>query len=126
MGPPEPGARQRRGPSVPPLQQRQRDRDHLDRRLPSPSPLDPRVQALQEAYIRKVVDTVHDLPNVLWEVANESSAGGSVDSTFAEALGQPGSPEWGDSTEWQYWVIDVVKSYEAEMGYDGHPIGMTM
>ena len=36
-------------------------------------PLDPRVQALQEAYIRKVVDTVHDLPNVLWEVANESS-----------------------------------------------------
>jgi len=36
-------------------------------------PLDPRVQALQEAYIRKVVDTVHDLPNVLYEVANESS-----------------------------------------------------
>ena len=28
-------------------------------------PLDPRVQAIQEAYIRKVVDTVHDLPNVL-------------------------------------------------------------
>ena len=39
-------------------------------------PLDPRVQALQEAYIRKVVDTVHDLPNVLYEVANESSGGG--------------------------------------------------
>src|SRR6266540_5823191 len=36
-------------------------------------PLDPRVQALQEAYIRQVVDTVHDLPNVLYEVANESS-----------------------------------------------------
>ena len=35
-------------------------------------PLDPRVQALQEAYIRKVIDTVHDRPNVLWEVANES------------------------------------------------------
>ena len=29
-------------------------------------PLDPRVQALQEAYLRKVVDTVHDLPNVLY------------------------------------------------------------
>jgi hypothetical protein len=89
-------------------------------------PLDPRVQAIQEAYIRKVVDTVHDLRNVLWEVANESSGGGSVDPAFAEALGQPGSPEWGDSTEWQYWVIDVVKRYEAEMGYDTHPIGMTM
>ena len=37
-------------------------------------PLDPTFEALQEAYIRHVVDTVHDLPNVLYEVANESSA----------------------------------------------------
>jgi len=36
-------------------------------------PLDPRVQTIQEAYLRKVLDTVHDLPNVLYEVANESS-----------------------------------------------------
>ena len=61
-------------------------------------PLDPRVQALQEAYIRKVVDTVHDLPNVLYEVANESSGGGSVDQEFAEALGLGDPPDWGDST----------------------------
>ena len=39
-------------------------------------PLQPRVQALQEAYVRKVVDTLQDLPNVLYEVANESSGGG--------------------------------------------------
>jgi hypothetical protein len=51
-------------------------------------PLDPRVQALQETYIRKVVDTLHDLPNLLWEVANESSGGGEVDPAFAEMLGQ--------------------------------------
>ncbi len=89
-------------------------------------PLDLRVQAIQEAYIRKVVDTVHDLPNVLWEVANESSGGGSVDKSFAEMLGVGEPPEWGDSTAWQYWVIDVVKRYEQEMGYDKHPIGMTM
>ncbi len=89
-------------------------------------PLDPRVQEIQDAYIRRVVDTVHDLPGVLYEVANESSGGGSVDPSFAEALGQPGSPEWGDSTAWQYWVIDRVKRYEGEMGYDTHPIGMTM
>ena len=31
------------------------------------------VQTLQEAYLRKVVDSVGDLPNVLYEVANESS-----------------------------------------------------
>ena len=89
-------------------------------------PLDPRVQALQEAYIRKAVDTLHDLPNLLWEVANESSGGGTADPAIAQALGQPGTPEWGDSTAWQYWVIDRVRQYEQEMGYDRHPIGMTV
>jgi hypothetical protein len=89
-------------------------------------PLEPRVQALQEAYIRKVIDTVQDLPNVLYEVANESSGGGSVDQAFAEMLGLDNPPEWGDSTAWQYWVIDVVKRYEQARDYDKHPIGMTM
>ena len=41
-------------------------------------------------------------------------------------LGFSEPPEWGDSTEWQYWVIDVVKQYERQKGYDRHPIGMTM
>jgi hypothetical protein len=76
-------------------------------------PLHPRVHRLQEAYIRQVVDTVHDLPNVLYEVANESS-------------GDPTNPEVGDSTRWQYWVIDFLKRYERERGYDQHPVGMTM
>ena len=89
-------------------------------------PLDPRVQELQEAYIRQVVDTVHDLPNVIYEVANESSGGGSVDEQFASMLGYPGIPEWGDSTEWQYWVIDRIRTHTDERGYDAHPIGMTM
>jgi hypothetical protein len=90
-------------------------------------PLDARVQALQEAYIRKVVDTVQDLPNVLYEVANESSGGGSVDDPgFLEAIGLSEPPDWGDSTEWQYWVIDFVKRYEAQTGYARHPVGMTM
>jgi hypothetical protein len=73
-----------------------------------------------------VIDSVHDLPNVLWEVANESSGGGTVDAGFAETLGLPDTPEWGDSTGWQYWVIDHVKRYEEERGYARHPIGMTM
>jgi hypothetical protein len=91
-------------------------------------PLDPRVRALQEAYVRRVVDTVHNLPNVLYEVANESSGGGEVDPSMAEALGLDldNLPDWGDSTQWQYWVIDVVKQYEEQMGYERHPIGITM
>ena len=89
-------------------------------------PLDPRIEAVQAAYIRSVVDTLHDLPNVLWEVANESTGDGVVTHEFAQFLGMQEPPEWGDSTEWQYWVIDVVKRHEADRGYDMHPIGMTM
>ena len=89
-------------------------------------PLDGRVEKLQEAYIRAVVDTLHDLPNVLWEVANESTGDGSVTQEFAGFLGMKEPPVWGDSTDWQYWVIDVVKRHETERGYDPHPIGMTM
>jgi len=62
-------------------------------------PLDPRVQAIQESYTRKVIDTVHDLPNVLYEVSNESCGGGSIDMDFAQMLGMSSVPDWGDSTE---------------------------
>ena len=89
-------------------------------------PLDPRVEQLQATYIRHVVDVLHDLPNVLWEVANESSGDGSAPEEFAGLLGLDRVPSWGDSTAWQYWVIGVVKEHEATRGYDTHPIGMTM
>jgi len=86
-------------------------------------PLDPQVRALQEAYIRHAVDTVHDLPNVLYEVANESSGlrADSVELPDGSTIETP----IGDSTDWQYWVIDFVKEYEDEKGYDKHPVGMT-
>ena len=89
-------------------------------------PLDPRIQTIQEAYIKKVIDTVYDLPNVLYEVSNESCGGGSIDENFAQMLGMSSVPNWGDSTQWQYWVIATVKQYEQQMGYATHPIGMTM
>jgi hypothetical protein len=87
-------------------------------------PLDPRVRDLQEAYLRRVVDTVHDLPNVLYEVANESSGTEAESVEFPDGSSIPG--RIGDSTRWQYWVIDVVRRYEQERGYVAHPIGMTM
>ena len=89
-------------------------------------PLDERIERLQQAYIENVIDTLHDLPNVLYEVANESCGGGTVDPKFARMLGLVDAPDWGDSTPWQFWVIDVVKRYEEQQGYDLHPIGMTM
>ena len=89
-------------------------------------PLNPRVQTLEAAYIQRVVDALHDLPNVLYEVANESSGGGTVDSNFAKMVGLTQVPDWGNSTAWQYWVIDVVKEYERQKRYAPHPIGITM
>lgn len=63
----------------------------------------PAITALQEAYIRKVVDEIGDLDNVLYEISNESSPA---------------------STEWQYQMIRYVKQYEATKPKQ-HPVGMT-
>jgi len=68
------------------------------------TPIGRRVLALQEAYIRKVVDTVNDLDNVLYEVCNEAGA---------------------YSTEWQYAIINYVKHYEQGKPKQ-HPVGMTV
>jgi hypothetical protein len=89
-------------------------------------PLGKPVQDLEETYMKKVLDTLHDLPNVLYEVSNESSGGGKVGQEFADILNLSGLPDWGDSTEWQYWVIDFVRQYEQKKGYGHRPMGMTM
>jgi hypothetical protein len=86
-------------------------------------PLDPHVEALQLAYIRKVIDTVQDLPNILYEVANESSGQAADSVVFPD--GSSVETPIGDTTLWQYWVINTVKDCERAMGYDPHPVGMT-
>jgi hypothetical protein len=58
---------------------------------------------IEQAYVRKVVDTVNDLDNVLYEVANEP-ASSTADS-------------------WQGQVITYIKSYEANKPKQ-HPVGM--
>lgn len=62
-----------------------------------------RILALQEAYVRKVIDTVNDLDNVLYEICNEATP---------------------DSTSWQYHLIRFVKEYESAKPKQ-HPVGMT-
>ena len=86
-------------------------------------PLDERVRSLQESYIGKVIDTVQDLPNVLYEVANESS--GQAAQAVVMPDGTTIDTPIGDSTEWQYWVIETIKNYERTRGYTSHPVGMT-
>ena len=77
-------------------------------------PLDERVRSLQESYIGKVIDTVQDLPNVLYEVANESS--GQAAQAVVMPDGTTIDTPIGDSTEWQYWVIETIKNYERTRG----------
>jgi len=64
---------------------------------------DPRVTAVQEAYVRKVIDTVGDLDNVLYEISNENHP---------------------PSTPWQYHIIDFIHKHEKTRPKQ-HPVGMT-
>ena len=64
----------------------------------------PAVTAIQEAYVRKVIDTVNDLDNVLYEISNESQA---------------------NSVKWEYHMIRLIKSYEATKPKQ-HPVGMSV
>ena len=63
----------------------------------------PRCTAYQEAFVRKVIDTVNDLDNVLYEIGNEGDL---------------------TSVPWQYHFIRVIRRYEADKPKQ-HPVGMT-
>jgi hypothetical protein len=63
------------------------------------------VTSFEQAYLKKVVDTVHDLPNVMYEVSNES-----------------GAPY---STTWQQGIIASVSNYEQTTYGTHHPVGFT-
>ena len=62
------------------------------------------ITPLQEFYVKKVIDTVNDLDNVLYEISNESP---------------------GNSEAWQYHMITYIKNYEATKPKK-HPVGMTV
>lgn len=61
----------------------------------------PEVLLHQEAYVRKVIDAVNDLDNVLYEIINE---GGSI--------------------AWQLHMVDLVHAYERGKAKQ-HPVGIT-
>jgi hypothetical protein len=64
---------------------------------------DPAILAAQKAYVRKAIETVNDLDNVLYEICNECH------STAAQ---------------WQYSLINFIKQTEAGMPFQ-HPVGMS-
>jgi hypothetical protein len=62
------------------------------------------ITSRQKAYVKKIIDTVNDLDNVLYEIANESI------------------PE---SKDWQYEMISAIRSYEATKPKQ-HPVLMSI
>ena len=62
------------------------------------------VTAFQEAYVLKVIDTLNDLDNVMYEISNESHD---------------------NSQAWQYHMINYIKSAEATRAQQ-HLVGMTV
>jgi hypothetical protein len=62
-----------------------------------------KILELQESYLKKVIETVNDLDNVLYEISNENHPA---------------------STDWQYHMIRFIKDYENQLG-NLHPVGMT-
>jgi len=63
----------------------------------------PEITRIQEAYVRKVIDTVNDLDNVIFEISNESQRG---------------------STEWHYHMIEFIHDYEKAKTKQ-HPVWMS-
>jgi Concanavalin A-like lectin/glucanases superfamily/Chitobiase/beta-hexosaminidase C-terminal domain/Family of unknown function (DUF6298) len=63
----------------------------------------PAITLLQEAYVRKVVDTLNDLDNVLYEISGDAPS---------------------SSREWQYHMINYLKNYQATKPKQ-HPVGMS-
>ena len=59
------------------------------------------ITAIQDAYVKKMIDTLNDLPNVLWIVSQEAPA---------------------DSKWWNSHLIALARSYEAGKPLQ-HPIG---
>ena len=65
----------------------------------------PEVVEYQKAYMRKVIDSVNDLDNVLFEIINEI-------------------PDDRRGVTWHYAMIDFVHQYESTLPKQ-HPVGMT-
>ena len=62
-----------------------------------------KITRLQEAYVRKVIETVGDQDNIIYEISNENHP---------------------LSTDWHYHMIRYIKEVESGRG-KSHPVGMT-
>jgi hypothetical protein len=69
------------------------------------------ILAIQDAYARKVIDTLNDIDSIIWEITNENQNG----------------TNWGtlNSLPWTNHMIDLVHSYEVTGGRKAHLVWMS-
>jgi hypothetical protein len=69
---------------------------------------DPTLVALQQAYLRKFLDTLATETNVLYEISNELGQNHNTTAVYT----------------WQEGMVSLIHSYEAAQGYLHHPVGI--
>jgi hypothetical protein len=81
----------------------------------------------QDAFVKKTIDTLNDLPNVLWELAEEEPGNGSFFT---------GTSGYGGASTMQFWaphMVGLIKAYEGGGTWEGitypgkpfkHPVGI--
>jgi hypothetical protein len=76
----------------------------------------PNLLAIQDAYVKKMIDTLNDLPNVIWEVSEEQPG-----SSFSSCSGG-----WGGASALTFWaphILNTIRTYEATKPLQ-HPAGV--
>ena len=91
------------------------DYDHDGRGWEVHTRVNSEVNSIHDAYVKKVVDTVGDLDNVLYEISNESVAT-EVSGTCHHVT---------RVRDWAYHLIDLIHRYEHQKGYGPHPVGLS-
>ena len=69
------------------------------------------ILAIQDAYARKVIDTLNDIDPIIWEITNENQNGTSYGTL--------------NSLAWTNHMTDLVHSYEATGGRKAHLVWMS-
>lgn len=91
------------------------DYDHDGRGWEVHTRVNPKVNAIHDAYVIKVIETVGDLDNVLYEISNETVAT-DVGETCHHVT---------HVKDWMYHVINLIHHYERQRGFGPHPVGIS-
>lgn len=74
-----------------------------------------KINAIHDAYVKKVIDTVGDLDNVLYEISNETMATASTGACHHVT----------HVRDWAYYLINLIHRYEQQRRYGPHPVGIS-